>query len=266
MRVSTRRCLGFTLVELLVVIGIIALLISILLPALNNARRQARTVQCLSNLKQMAHAQEMYASQFNGWAVPIFIGKKVPAPNNTRMLWQNNPVFRANLNQPIAGPAPDNVYMNRWTIDMICPEATQALSRENQYGAPVQFSYGYNVVANEPNGRVIVRPGGAGPDNYFRGRKKTSVKSSSQKLMWVDSLGSLLNRGKSYKHGEEPGYDETRDEDEEAFVHYRHGKKRDRANVAFWDGHAETLDRAAIEAKDNTDLPWFTLWHPDRDK
>lgn len=57
---------GFTLVELLVVIGIIALLISILMPALNNARTQARTIQCLSNLRQMQTAYQMYCNNHKG--------------------------------------------------------------------------------------------------------------------------------------------------------------------------------------------------------
>jgi prepilin-type N-terminal cleavage/methylation domain-containing protein len=58
---------GFTLVELLVVIGIIALLISILIPVLGRARDQANRVACLSNIRQIGIAFRMYASENKDW-------------------------------------------------------------------------------------------------------------------------------------------------------------------------------------------------------
>src|SRR5438045_2198791 len=59
---------GFTLVELLVVIGIIALLISLLLPALNRARQAAVQTQCMSTHRQLMLAMNMYTAQNRGWA------------------------------------------------------------------------------------------------------------------------------------------------------------------------------------------------------
>jgi prepilin-type N-terminal cleavage/methylation domain-containing protein/prepilin-type processing-associated H-X9-DG protein len=88
---------AFTLVELLVVIGIVALLISILLPSLNRAREAARRTQCLSNLRSVGQMLNMYANQFDG-QVPIgFSG------GSTKKTFQNNYFMSRKSSSPSPG-------------------------------------------------------------------------------------------------------------------------------------------------------------------
>jgi prepilin-type N-terminal cleavage/methylation domain-containing protein/prepilin-type processing-associated H-X9-DG protein len=100
---------GFTLVELLVVIGIIAVLISMLLPALNKARMQAKRVQCSSNLRQCGVSLLMYAQENNGWIVPVGAWGADASDQNSYQSLGTNLLFDfeglAN-GQPITSPEP----------------------------------------------------------------------------------------------------------------------------------------------------------------
>ncbi|MEA2736025.1 MAG: hypothetical protein QOE14_2476, partial [Humisphaera sp.] len=66
------RSAGFTLVELLVVIGIIAILVGILLPTLAKARKSAYRVQCQSSLRQFVIANQAYLNVSRDWNLPAY--------------------------------------------------------------------------------------------------------------------------------------------------------------------------------------------------
>jgi prepilin-type N-terminal cleavage/methylation domain-containing protein/prepilin-type processing-associated H-X9-DG protein len=78
---------GFTLVELLVVIGIIALLVSILLPALNRAREAAQRTKCLANLRSVGQGMAMYGT-FSQGQIPI--GFRISTAGATNPTFQDN--------------------------------------------------------------------------------------------------------------------------------------------------------------------------------
>src|SRR3954470_22196700 len=88
---------AFTLVELLVVIGIIALLISILLPTLGKARESARTLACASNGRQLALAIRLFSQEHRGY-MPALSDKAWAYQNDKfRSIW----VYRSNTNPPV---------------------------------------------------------------------------------------------------------------------------------------------------------------------
>jgi prepilin-type N-terminal cleavage/methylation domain-containing protein/prepilin-type processing-associated H-X9-DG protein len=119
--------MGFTLVELLVVIGIIAILIGILLPSLSKARKQARTVQCASNLRQIGMAVHNYASDNKGYMIPTVVwgngAPDGPAPGATNKddEWAWLLVAGGYIPDQNIGPASEP---SQKTV-LVCPEVRQ---------------------------------------------------------------------------------------------------------------------------------------------
>lgn len=78
---------GFTLIEVLVVVAIVALLIGILLPSLSGARESARTVKCQSNQRQLIVAWSLYAADFKEYAMPLAYWQSEDIGSGEQMFW-----------------------------------------------------------------------------------------------------------------------------------------------------------------------------------
>ena len=172
---------GFTLVELLVVIGIIAVLVGILLPSLNKAREQSRLVQCESNLRQWGIGITNYADE-QGGVLPldgIGDGNQQSDPWN----WWYDPGVWSNCIPPLVGSPPYYVWWN--------PPSQYALPST----PPVQPSTGSNSIWVCPDSDIPVPRTAAlgGPDQQ-------PATSDGFYLMygWEDPARTMLDSKKTY--------------------------------------------------------------------
>ena len=250
---------AFTLIELLVVVGMVALLFSLLLPALGLARSQAYSVLCKSNIRQIVLANLGYSSEHDD---SLVLGAADMAGDNNRR-WHG---VRDNKNQPFDPLRGGLVqYLDEGEVKE-CPQQV-----DFRHGDPWEWDYedgagGYGYNLSYLGSRLWADSG----EPYAKSAKYTQVRSPGATLMFADTAMAKLDQGAAYyleySFAEPPyflfaGQVQKDWGNSSPSIHFRHGSK---ANIGWVDGHVDSeemidYDQANVYGVNSQEmsLGWF---------
>jgi prepilin-type N-terminal cleavage/methylation domain-containing protein len=227
---------GFTLVELLVVIGIIALLISILLPALSRARDAGNSVKCLENMRQVGMAVTFYVNENRGrWLPPYRMPEKTPNYNPLGSpTWNGAPFFFTWLS---------GHYFKEDPRMWICPSDRYVLNDmlgvQFRLNSPIRDANCSYMMNRDVPQFVTPRYGPPYDHVYFNPRPMKGIKTPTKLIIYAESAqGAGLGTFRSL-----------------ATVFRWDHRKQSSMSLCFADGHAEQLDKKEILVRSEETYP-----------